>query len=843
MSITGSKSLNSNNIEGVSTAGILDQLQNQVPINTINITNLQQATTGITYNATGDLTTIDNNLTISSTKILKSAYAAQANEDVANKLYVDNKVAAIVDSAPATLDTLNELAAALGDDANFSTTITTLIGTKASLTGNQTMSGTNNFSNISNTYYGSGANLSNINSSTLTTTTMLSTGTYYLPFTTSSTGASSLTPYTIDQISYDRNNNRLTVPNLNSFGQLKMTSTDNTMRQIWNTFYNFMDTSTTAGGVKVGRLYADSLNNYYIMDNSLATMSFVFGAPGSATFPLQITSTQATFTNPPICSINCSTDTQLANKAYVDIASSKITTSQLPSTGTYYLPFLTSSVAGSGLTAYSDGNIYYDRTNNRLHVPNLYSYGLADFLNSPTCSVPPTTGNHLVNKTYCDNASSNSPVGTIIMYGSNTIPVGWLLCNGSNVSKTTYADLWNVIGDSFMFVPPPTGFFTLPNLVGQYPRGAGTNSTLSVTKTTTLGQTIAGQVGKHAHTSANMSTPTQGTTGTTSVLTNVTGVVGLLKTNASVCSPLVTTSATTGTSQTSIDAYKPYPTILTDETYPNSVSVNYIIKFQTSATPTPLSTPTFTQTSSVLTIQNNSPISGIINFTLNNASSIFQTPLSLSSTAISVSMPITCSSAPTIGGHLVNKTYVDALVSGGVVTTNTDQTITGIKTFSNNLITSSGVFGRNDGFAYNVASTTGTTSGLYPIGHCWEILGALTTFGSGSTYPGVPASIALTKGVWAISGYIVLQKGTGVYLVGSSITVLWDTVTGIKIYPASSGLRFPIPSTNTSSSLYLPVGTINVVVTAPATQTVNVCIIMTPGTAKYQVSFTGVKIA
>ena len=99
MSITGSKSLNSNNIEGVSTAGILDQLQNQVPINTINITNLQQITTGITYNATGDLTTIDNNLTILSTKILKSGYAAQANDDVANKLYVDNQVANTVSTS------------------------------------------------------------------------------------------------------------------------------------------------------------------------------------------------------------------------------------------------------------------------------------------------------------------------------------------------------------------------------------------------------------------------------------------------------------------------------------------------------------------------------------------------------------------------------------------------------------------------------------------------------------------------------------------------------------------------------------------------------------------------
>lgn len=40
-------------------------------------------------------------------------------------------VDALVDSAPGTLDTLNELAAALGDDPNFATTITTSIATKA----------------------------------------------------------------------------------------------------------------------------------------------------------------------------------------------------------------------------------------------------------------------------------------------------------------------------------------------------------------------------------------------------------------------------------------------------------------------------------------------------------------------------------------------------------------------------------------------------------------------------------------------------------------------------------------------------------------------------------------
>ena len=45
--------------------------------------------------------------------------------------YTDNAVAAFIDSAPETLNTLNELAAALGDDPNFATTITNSIALKA----------------------------------------------------------------------------------------------------------------------------------------------------------------------------------------------------------------------------------------------------------------------------------------------------------------------------------------------------------------------------------------------------------------------------------------------------------------------------------------------------------------------------------------------------------------------------------------------------------------------------------------------------------------------------------------------------------------------------------------
>ena len=57
------------------------------------------------------------------------------NATYATESYVTTAVANLVDSAPTTLDTLNELAAALGDDPNFATTVATSIGTKLPLAG------------------------------------------------------------------------------------------------------------------------------------------------------------------------------------------------------------------------------------------------------------------------------------------------------------------------------------------------------------------------------------------------------------------------------------------------------------------------------------------------------------------------------------------------------------------------------------------------------------------------------------------------------------------------------------------------------------------------------------
>ena len=117
-------------------------------------------TGNLTGNVTGDLTgdvtgnitssgsssfnnvTIDGtlNMNAGTTATITNLTSPTNTNDAATKGYVDTSIANLVDSAPGTLDTLNELAAALDDDPNFSTTITNSIATKLPLAGG-TMTG------------------------------------------------------------------------------------------------------------------------------------------------------------------------------------------------------------------------------------------------------------------------------------------------------------------------------------------------------------------------------------------------------------------------------------------------------------------------------------------------------------------------------------------------------------------------------------------------------------------------------------------------------------------------------------------------------------------------------
>lgn len=62
------------------------------------------------------------------------------------------------------------------------------------------------------------------------------------------------------------------------------------------------------------------------------------------------------------------------------------------------------------------------------------------------------------------------PAGAILPFGGSIAPAGYLLCDGSAVSRTTYADLFAVVGTSFGSGNGSTTF-TLPDFRGRFLRG------------------------------------------------------------------------------------------------------------------------------------------------------------------------------------------------------------------------------------------------------------------------------------------------------------------------------------------------------------------------------------
>lgn len=93
------------------------------------LNNRVTALDGSVSNLRGTITSIQDNIGTISSDI--ASLKAIDHSQFATEQYVDDKVSDLINSAPGALDTLNELAAALNNDANFATTITNKLANKA----------------------------------------------------------------------------------------------------------------------------------------------------------------------------------------------------------------------------------------------------------------------------------------------------------------------------------------------------------------------------------------------------------------------------------------------------------------------------------------------------------------------------------------------------------------------------------------------------------------------------------------------------------------------------------------------------------------------------------------
>ena len=91
--------------------------------------------------------------------------------------------------------------------------------------------------------------------------------------------------------------------------------------------------------------------------------------------------------------------------------------------------------------------------------------------NAGNMSAPYTVDNTttaIVNSQIVVYNSAIVPIGSIIAFGGTSIPVGYLLCNGTSYSASTYGNLYTVIGTNY---GGGGGYFNVPDLRGMFIRG------------------------------------------------------------------------------------------------------------------------------------------------------------------------------------------------------------------------------------------------------------------------------------------------------------------------------------------------------------------------------------
>lgn len=140
-----------------------------------------------------------------------------------------------------------------------------------------------------------------------------------------------------------------------------------------------------------------------------------------------------------------------------------------------------------------------------------------------------------------DSVVSNAafPSGAIIAFGSTTIPTGWLDCDGSAVSRTTYADLFAAIGTTYGSGNGSTTF-NVPDFRGRSILGEGngaslTNRTLGATGGAESVALVTGELPAHTHNIKEANT----TGGSETALAN-----GNVITNAAVTNETLNTTGT-----------------------------------------------------------------------------------------------------------------------------------------------------------------------------------------------------------------------------------------------------------------------------------------------------------
>ena len=142
-------------------------------------------------------------------------------------------------------------------------------------------------------------------------------------------------------------------------------------------------------------------------------------------------------------------------------------------------------------------------TTARTGILSLATTSLADQGTNTTTAITPA----LLARIVASVSGGSVPVGTLIDYGGVSAPTGFLVCNGSLISRTTYATLFSAIGTVWGAGNGSTTF-NIPNLQGRFSIGSDNSRAvgdLGGTEDVTL---TSGQIPSHSHSDGSLTTTT-----------------------------------------------------------------------------------------------------------------------------------------------------------------------------------------------------------------------------------------------------------------------------------------------------------------------------------------------
>lgn len=117
---------------------------------------------------------------------------------------------------------------------------------------------------------------------------------------------------------------------------------------------------------------------------------------------------------------------------------------------------------------------------------------------SPPAVPSPSGADDATPKSYVDGVAAGAPIGSMLMWAAAAAPTGYLLCDGSAVDRTTYADLFVALGTTWGSGDGSTTF-NIPDMRGAAPAGVGTSTGYTQNETLALGTKYNDQMHGHRH--------------------------------------------------------------------------------------------------------------------------------------------------------------------------------------------------------------------------------------------------------------------------------------------------------------------------------------------------------